>query len=122
MTMTATQLKSYEEMLRTERVRILGNVERLHAELETSLSDDTSEHGHESHMGDVATATYLRERDLSIEEHEEHLLHEIDAALLRVTAGTYGTCSDCGIDIPEDRLAALPWAGRCIACQERAGQ
>ena len=36
--------------------------------------------------------TFLRERDLSIEEHEEHLLQEIDAAIKRIEDGTYGTC------------------------------
>lgn len=53
-----------------------------------------------------------RERDL-------HELSEITAARARLEAGTYGSCADCGIDIPRARLQAQPWAARCIACQEK---
>jgi RNA polymerase-binding transcription factor DksA len=46
-------------------------------------------------------------------------LQDIDAALQRINAGTYGRCCDCGIDIPASRLAAYPTAKRCLPCQER---
>lgn len=45
-------------------------------------------------------------------------LREIGAARERMDAGTYGTCVDCGTDIPVARLEAQPWAARCVACQE----
>jgi RNA polymerase-binding transcription factor DksA len=54
--------------------------------------------------------TFLRERDLSIEDHEEQLLNEIDAALKRLDDGTYGTCEVDGTPIDFERLQALPWA------------
>ena len=41
---------------------------------------------------------------------------EIDAALARIDAGTYGRCVSCGADIPEERLELRPFAGRCVAC------
>lgn len=43
----------------------------------------------------------------------------IDAALERLDSGDYGICIECGIPIPAKRLQAIPWAGHCIACQER---
>ncbi|HSW51541.1 MAG TPA: TraR/DksA family transcriptional regulator [Bryobacteraceae bacterium] len=46
-------------------------------------------------------------------------LKSIDAALARLDAGSYGTCVDCESAIPPKRLAAIPWANRCIACQEQ---
>ncbi len=46
---------------------------------------------------------------------------EIDAALERVAAGTYGVCVSCGLPIPVGRLAARPMATMCVACAERAG-
>jgi DnaK suppressor protein len=58
--------------------------------------------------------TFLRERDLSVEEHEEHLLKEIDDALGRMDKGTYGVCEISGDAIPFERLEALPWARRCM--------
>ena len=41
---------------------------------------------------------------------------EIDAALGRIEAGTYGSCDRCGAAIPEERLELRPFAGRCVAC------
>ncbi len=48
-------------------------------------------------------------------------LRQIDAALMRLDTGDYGTCLDCGERIPEKRLAAVPWASYCRECQDRLG-
>jgi DnaK suppressor protein len=45
-------------------------------------------------------------------------IRRIDAALTRLSDGTYGTCIDCGQDIPLTRLNAEPTAERCVRCQE----
>jgi DnaK suppressor protein len=41
---------------------------------------------------------------------------EIDAALARIEAGTYGSCMQCGATIPEERLELRPFAKRCVSC------
>lgn len=46
-------------------------------------------------------------------------LEEIDAALIRVDDGTYGLCEDCRKPVPEGRLEIIPYARRCVACQQR---
>ncbi|WP_203597660.1 TraR/DksA family transcriptional regulator [Actinomadura bangladeshensis] len=46
-------------------------------------------------------------------------LEEIDAALARLTDGTYGLCEDCRKPIPEGRLEIIPYARRCVNCQQR---
>ena len=43
-------------------------------------------------------------------------LGEVDAALARVAAGTYGTCTTCGRPIPPERLDARPAAATCVGC------
>ncbi|SOE02150.1 TraR/DksA family transcriptional regulator [Blastococcus haudaquaticus] len=43
-------------------------------------------------------------------------LGEIDAALARIEAGTYGRCTGCQREIPEERLELRPFAGTCVAC------
>src|SRR4051794_33580219 len=45
---------------------------------------------------------------------------EIDAALARIDAGTYGRCVSCGAQIPEERLELRPFAGRCVSCTAAA--
>ena len=52
-------------------------------------------------------------------------LSAIGHALLRLDAGNYGSCADCGVAIPTARLLAQPAALTCVACQaarERRGQ
>ena len=58
-----------------------------------------------------------RQTEFAMNEHETAELGDIEAALERVQAGTYGTCTDCGVTIPTARLAAYPTAKRCIDCQ-----
>jgi DnaK suppressor protein len=45
-------------------------------------------------------------------------LRAVVAALRRMDDGTYGTCTDCGIDIPFERLQVQPMAQRCARCQQ----
>lgn len=110
MSLSSDQISELRTQLRSERLRILGNVEALHVEFGSSLTDTTEENGLETHIGDQGTNTFLRERDLAIEEHEQTLLDEIDAAIKRIDEGTYGTCEVSGDAIAFDRLQALPWA------------
>ena len=43
-------------------------------------------------------------------------IREIKLALSRIESGHYGVCSDCGVPISKERLAAIPYATTCIAC------
>ncbi len=76
------------------------------------------------HFGDPEDSTAqensARELEFAMEEHETAELRQIDAALARMEAGTYGQCIDCGVEIPAARLHAAPAAPRCITCQEKA--
>jgi len=59
------------------------------------------------------------EREAAIEANREQMLEAIDEALSRIDRGTYGRCEDCGNDIPDDRLELLPFASRCVECEEK---
>ncbi|MGB9606484.1 MAG: TraR/DksA family transcriptional regulator, partial [Bryobacteraceae bacterium] len=48
------------------------------------------------------------------------LIAQVDAALERIRAGTYGICRACGRPIGARRLKAVPWCSLCISCQEAA--
>jgi DnaK suppressor protein len=65
---------------------------------------------------------YASERDLAIRnaDRESTLLRQVNAALRRVLDGSFGTCIECEWAIGPKRLAAVPWASRCIRCQEAA--
>jgi DnaK suppressor protein len=63
-----------------------------------------------------------RELALGTLERESAYLRETLYALRRIENSSFGTCSDCEDDIAVKRLAAVPWAARCIACQQRADE
>jgi DnaK suppressor protein len=69
-----------------------------------------------------AQVTTDREMELAIGERETAELAAIDTALARIEAGTYGECTDCGVDIAAARLHASPEVTRCIHCQEKVEQ
>jgi DnaK suppressor protein len=71
----------------------------------------------DQHIADHASEILDREVDESLEVNAEQLVREIDAALARIEDGTYGTCARCGNPIPEERLAAVPYAVLCVSCK-----
>ena len=62
---------------------------------------------------------FAQEMDFALMQMKAQTLVRIDEALLRVDQGTYGTCDECGTDIAEARLKAVPFALLCRDCQER---
>ena len=68
--------------------------------------------------GDQALMNAERERDLSLMEMRNRSRQMIDAALARLDEGTYGRCEDCDKEISEKRLQAVPFARRCLTCQQ----
>ena len=116
--MSAIETDRFRQALLEERQRVQAALQNLHDENSGTLSEDAGEEtAYDNHLADTATETYDRELDYTLEENSEHLLAEIDAALIRIEKGTYGICTNCGTQIPEERLDALPWATLCIGCQ-----
>lgn len=106
----------FRTLLEEERARVKQTVDHLHEEHTESLEDETDElsTSSDNHMGDIATSTLDREIDYTLGENSEQMLQEIDEALGRIDAGTYGTCTRCGKEISVERLEAHPWAALCI--------
>lgn len=59
-----------------------------------------------------------RERGARALESSTNLLRQVQAALQRMRDGTYGLCVGCEKEISSKRLRAVPWAARCVHCQE----
>jgi RNA polymerase-binding protein DksA len=115
---TAIDTTRFREALIEERERVRAAIENLHDEHPGSMADESGEDAvFDNHLADTATETYDRELDYTLEENSEHVLADIDAALQRIEEGTYGICTNCGRQIPEERLEARPWATLCIECK-----
>ena len=121
--MSTIDTAEYRKQLEEEKARLLHAVGFLERENPGSISDELgelAEGGTDNHLGDTATAMFDRELDDGLEEGAKQALVEIDAALQRIEAGTYGMCEGCGKPIGAERLSALPWARLCIDDQRRA--
>ena len=112
MTDAAAALARLEEERRrtTQRLAALRGEHRafVDASLDTNADDE--------HDPEGATIAFEREQVGSLVRQVETHLREVDAAVARVHAGTYGTCASCGRPIPEERLEARPTALTCVAC------
>ncbi len=109
----------FREKLLQERQRVLEAIEYLHEENPGSLKDEAEDSTVDNHLADLATVTLDREIDYTLEENSENVLKEIDKALKKIEAGTFGICETCGEPIAEERLAAIPYATQCIDCKRR---
>ena len=65
----------------------------------------------------LSRSSYVAFLDADDEWLPTKLERQIEAALQRLDAGTYGVCERCGQPIPPRRLEALPYATLCVACQ-----
>jgi len=61
---------------------------------------------------------FVQDVELALMEMKSQTLAQIDEAVRRLEAGTYGTCANCGREIAEARLKALPFATLCLECRE----
>ncbi|MEX2212045.1 MAG: TraR/DksA C4-type zinc finger protein [Gaiellaceae bacterium] len=112
----------FRRLLLEERERLAGSLEFLHEQNPGSREDETGEETHsDEHLADSATATHDREVDYTLEETTEQVIAQVDAALARLHAGTYGVCRVCGREIGEERLEARPWTDLCIDDARKLG-
>ena len=97
------------------RAALMAERERLTAELHEIVEAP----GPMTYGSQAAAASHVfeQQRDLALRERAEQHLADVDAALARLDAGTYGRCVECHRDIAPERLEALPWAAHCIDCQ-----
>jgi RNA polymerase-binding transcription factor DksA len=99
---------------RTRLASIEASMTRLRQERSVDVADD-------EHDPDGATLSGEWAHVVGVQEAARREIAEIDDAVGRWEAGTYGICVDCGRPIPIARLRVRPFAIRCVACAEKAG-
>jgi DnaK suppressor protein len=115
------ELESFRQVLSDLRARLRGDLSQMTDEALRRDQPDSS--GNLSnvplHMADVGTENYDQEFTLGLIESEQGTLDEINEALARIEAGTFGHCEECGELIAKPRLQALPYARHCIQCARK---
>ena len=112
--------KRYYRLLLDLRNHLTAGI-TLHSEetLKRSSKEDTGDlSSYGQHMADAGTDTFDRDFALSLVSSEQEALSEIDAAIKRIHAGTYGICEITQKPISKDRLLAVPFTRHSAEAQK----
>jgi DnaK suppressor protein len=113
--LTKKELDDFAARLRDERAELAEQLTTIEDQaFAATQSDISGDVGVDDESADAGTATFEREKELSIEQNVRDLIQKIDRALKRIDAGTYGICERCGKPIEKARLKALPYVDLCI--------
>jgi DnaK suppressor protein len=111
-------LASQRDALRAERATFLRQAEELKAQADSLASEhEPGDVQFDEEGGEGGTTDVNRELDLVLSAQARSVVVEIDRALAKIDAGTYGLCEQCHRPIPEARLEALPHAALCVTCK-----
>lgn len=99
--------KSYFQLREEVRLELIDTEDQTYIDLAGQVHD----------IGEASVADLLV--DLNLAGIDRHIrdIRNVEAALLRIKAGTFGVCCDCGVSIAAERLQAYPSATRCHRCQ-----
>lgn len=115
--MQKSALEKHKRSLLKMRARMTGEVSRL-IEAVPEKANGAGDLSHvPTHNADRDSEGL--ENEMSLIHNEEQILADVQDALDRIEAGTFGTCEDCGGKISEPRLDALPFTPYCIDCAQK---
>ena len=113
-------LKAQHDALVAERIALTGQATRLEDEANSLIEDgEMGDVQFDDESGEGDTMVVERERDLALSAQARQTVADIDAALDRLTRGTYGYSLVSGRPIPRERLEAIPWATELV--EEKVG-
>ena len=113
---TKKLLATLRKHLEQEREDLAAQASRLEAD----AADESWKEPRSDDDAETGTATFERERTMSLARNARQTIIQIDRALDRMDAGTYGECVGCGQAIDLERLEALPQAVDCLDCRRKA--
>jgi DnaK suppressor protein len=105
-------------LLEEKRAEIVAKVEQLGMHDPAEIANL----GFGKRIGDATSYAVERMTDAYQARTIYATVAEIDQALERVDAGTYGLCVVCGNAILDERLALVPWAAQCMPCSAKPGK
>jgi DnaK suppressor protein len=109
----------FERKLKKVREAVLQEIN----DLEPKVGENPLESGEETtpfptHIADIADVESRLDRDSYLISQYSKELKDIDAAHRKIVEKTYGICEDCGSNIGNERLKAIPYARYCKSCAE----
>lgn len=117
--MNGQDLKKFKALLLELRAQVAGSVNKMEdralGKSRQNAAGDLS--NMPIHMADIGSDNFEQEFTIDLIQTEEAEVREIDEALERIDAGTYGECDSCGKRIPKERLKVIPYTTMCVNCK-----
>lgn len=110
--MHTKELKQMEYLLLAKKKALLNEVEERLKKYRDASSEKIKE------VAEIASNITNEELEILIAEEGTRELKQIEEALVRIRAGHYGICEQCGKRIKKARLKAIPYTTLCISCKE----
>ncbi|MDG6103202.1 TraR/DksA C4-type zinc finger protein [Dactylosporangium aurantiacum] len=104
------------QALRRAREDTAAQIAALHRDLDGVIDASRSSNADDEHDPEGATIAFERAQVAALLDAARRRLAELDDALARVAAGTFGRCEVCGRRIPAERLEIRPAARTCVGC------
>lgn len=117
--LTSRQRTSLRNHLAGDREQTRLLIERLTEEMGAFVTARRDTPTDDEHDPEGPTLAFERSQSHAMLRQTRQHLDDIDAALVRLERGTYGTCISCGNEIALGRLQARPQAPHCITCASR---
>jgi RNA polymerase-binding protein DksA len=105
-----------DDALEAERAAAQAQIVTLTAEFDAVVDASRASNADDEHDPEGATIAFERQQLAALLDSTRRRLADVDAALARRAAGTYGVCESCGRPIAAGRLEARPAARTCIDC------
>jgi len=112
--MDKQKVEHYRKLLEARRLNLRASVARTEEDGRAAQDTDSAQD-----IADRASGSYQKEFLFARSNNDRQFLQMVEHALSNITEGSYGECEQCGNEINERRLDAVPWARHCIACQEK---
>ena len=114
---TGAELREVRSELESQAQDLRGEIDE--AENQSNEIQQAASNEGSGDEADAGTKTFEREHEMSLANNSRDLLLQVERALARLDAGTYGRCENCGNPIPKPRLQAFPRATLCVSCKQR---
>ncbi|MGJ8676911.1 MAG: TraR/DksA family transcriptional regulator [Akkermansiaceae bacterium] len=116
---SAVELKGFAKIQYQKLLDLRDSMlDLMHGVTHDTIKSEGESAGGGMHLGDASSDSYDRDFALNLLAMEQDSLSEIEQAITRAEAGLYGICEMSGLQIPKERLEAIPFARYTVQCQE----
>ena len=110
--MLKKELKQMERLLLVKKNILLREVEERVKKYRDANSEKMTD------IAEIASSASDGDLEMLVAEEDARELKQIEGALVRIKAGHYGVCEQCGRSIKKTRLKAIPFTTLCVSCKE----